>query len=80
MENISKKIGIILVISVRDVSKREETLACENDPHIIRFRERGVKQGEGRNRTLSGRHRIVHNQVDTGTINIHNLRWLLERA
>jgi ribosomal protein L37AE/L43A len=67
-------------MAVRDVSNREETLACENDPHIIRLRERGVKQGEGRKSTLSGRHRIVHNQDDTGTISIHTFRWLLERA
>jgi hypothetical protein len=52
-------------MAVRDVSNREETLACENDSHIIRLRERGVKQGEGRNSTLGGRHRIVHNQLLT---------------
>jgi hypothetical protein len=69
-----------LPMAVRDFSNREETLACENDPHIIRLRERGVKQGEGRQSTLGGRHRIVHNQVDTGTISIHTLRWLLERV
>jgi hypothetical protein len=65
---------------VRDVSNREETLACENDPHIIRLIERGVKQGEKRTITLSGKYRIVHNQVDTGTISIHTLRWLVERS
>jgi hypothetical protein len=69
-----------LLMAVREVSNREETLACANDPHIIRLREQGVKNGEGRNSTLGGMHRIDHNQVDTGTISIHTLRWLLERA
>jgi hypothetical protein len=48
--------------------------------HTLSDREQGVKQGEGRNITLGERHQIVHNQVDTGTISIHTLRWLLERA
>jgi hypothetical protein len=42
-----------LLMAARDISNREETLACEDNPHIIRLRERGVKQGEGR---ISGRH------------------------
>jgi hypothetical protein len=69
-----------LLMAVRDVSNREDTLACENDPHIILLKERGVKQGEVKNSTQGGRYRIVHNQVDTGTISIHTLIWLLERV
>jgi hypothetical protein len=74
-----------LLMSGRDASNREEMLAWENDPHIIRLREQRVKQGEGRTSTLSWRHLIAHSQVDSGTvdwvelISIHTPRWLLER-
>jgi hypothetical protein len=46
---------------------------------IIRLRERGVKQGEGRNSTIGERHRIVPTKLTLGQL-AYTLRWLLERA
>jgi hypothetical protein len=39
IEGVLKRDKSDLLIAVRDVSNREETLAWENDPHIIRLRE-----------------------------------------
>jgi hypothetical protein len=56
IEGVLKWDKSVLVMAVRDVSNREEMLARENDPHIIRLREWGVKQGEVRISMLSRRH------------------------
>ncbi|BFZ14675.1 hypothetical protein BsWGS_17714 [Bradybaena similaris] len=69
-----------VLTALKEQSIREEEEALRNDPHVNRMIENGVKYGEGRTSTLSGRRRITNNQATTGTISIHTLRWLLERG
>ncbi|BFZ22749.1 hypothetical protein BsWGS_25788 [Bradybaena similaris] len=69
-----------VLTTLKEQSIREEEEALRNDPHVNRMIGNGVKYGEGRTSTLSGRRRITNNQATTGTISIHTLRWLLGRG
>ncbi|BFZ09631.1 hypothetical protein BsWGS_12670 [Bradybaena similaris] len=69
-----------LITALKEQSIREEEEAWRNDPHVNTMIKNGVKYGEGRTSTLSGRRLVTNNHATTGTISIHTLRWILERG
>src|SRR5579871_4982563 len=61
--------------SLHDHVLRKDTVLDEDA--ILRFREFGIRPGEGRTKRLRGRVRSVSNQRATVTISMHTLRHVL---
>ena len=63
------------------------SLVCENieasrddaSNTTLSLKEKGIKRGAGRNSLVRGPARRLSNQLLTGTISLHTLRWTLQR-